>query len=179
MKKICAWCRKDLGVDHSQGKNNAPISHGICPDCYRKLISFKAKSMRDFLNQFSHPVLLVDSEVKIISANKEGLAVSGKKIEEIEGALVGDVFDCKYSSLPGGCGKTTHCKGCTIRNTVRDTFKSGVSQVKVAAYQDLHHETGEHKVKFLISTEKTGDKIFLRIDEISEQNSSNDLIGSL
>ena len=34
MKRICAWCRKDMGKskDDEEGE-----THGICPECKKKL----------------------------------------------------------------------------------------------------------------------------------------------
>lgn len=52
------------------------------------------------------------------------------------------------------------------RNTVTDTYRNSKSHVKVPAY--ANHETGgsEEKVRFLISTEKAGAFVLLRIDEV-------------
>ena len=32
---ICAWCHRDMGI--KEGEAPCPISHGICPDCERKV----------------------------------------------------------------------------------------------------------------------------------------------
>jgi hypothetical protein len=32
---ICAWCQRDLGK--KEGDATYPVSHGICPDCERKV----------------------------------------------------------------------------------------------------------------------------------------------
>jgi len=31
-RKICAWCKKDMGYFDGQGD-----SHGICPECFKKM----------------------------------------------------------------------------------------------------------------------------------------------
>ena len=51
MKKICAWCKKDLGEVPS-GPDANPITHGICPDCAREALSFKAEPLAKFLDRF-------------------------------------------------------------------------------------------------------------------------------
>ncbi|MEW6108890.1 MAG: PAS domain-containing protein [Nitrospirota bacterium] len=171
MRKVCAWCQKELGPGGSQlDAYDAPITHGICYDCLKKVMSFLAEPVRDYLDRFPGPVFLVNSEARIITANREGFNVLGKKPEEVEGQLGGDALDCEYAGLPGGCGNTVHCKTCTIRKTINNTFQSGRSNIRVAAYPDLHHMTGENRVRFLISTEKVGDAVLLRIDEISEES---------
>jgi hypothetical protein len=62
-----------------------------------------------------------------------------------------------------------HCKTCTIRKTITDTLQTGRSHIGVAAYPDLRHITGESRIRFIISTEKVGNAVMLRIDEISEE----------
>jgi hypothetical protein len=92
-----------------------------------------------------------------------------KKPEEVEGQLGGDAFECRYAKCPEGCGKTVHCKTCTIRRTVTDTLRSGRSHIGVVAYPDLYRVTGENRIRFIISTEKVGKAALLRIDEISQE----------
>lgn len=173
MKRICAWCKKDLGSSSTlNGIGNDPVTHGICGDCMRKILSSGAKSLRTFLDRFSKPVFLMNHEGRIVTANSMGFSLLRKKPEEVDGELGGDAFDCNYASLPGGCGNTIHCRTCTIRNTVMDTLKSGMSNIRIPAYPDLHHITGENRIRFLITTEKIGEAVFLRIDDVAEENVS-------
>ena len=170
MKRICAWCQKDIGPSNiSDVTVDAPITHGICGDCARKVLSFKATSLRSFLDQFSKPVFLVNFEGRIVTGNRACLDLLKKKPDEIDGELGGDVFGCRYADLPGGCGSTVHCKTCTIRLTVLDTLQSGNSHVEIPAYPDLYHITGEKRVRFLITTEQIGEAVLLRIDEVVEE----------
>ncbi|RPH51479.1 MAG: PAS domain-containing protein [Desulfobacteraceae bacterium] len=173
MRRVCAWCQKELNPSESiAADQDVPITHGICKECYSKLIPCKAKTLKSFLDQFTDPVFLVDSEGRVVTSNSAAISALGKKPEEIDGYLGGDVFDCKYAGLPGGCGNTIHCKSCTIRNTVSATLQSGKSHVRVPAYPDLYHITCENKVRFLITTERVGNTVLLRIDEIAEENGS-------
>jgi len=171
MRKVCAWCKKDLNSSNIDTNiENVPITHGICGDCVRTILSFRAKQLQSFLDRFSDPVFLVTSEGRIVTSNRAGLSALRKKPEEVDGKLGGEAFDCKYADLPGGCGKTVHCKSCTIRNTVMDTLQSGKSHIKAPAYPDLHHITGDYRVRFLITTERVAGDVLLRIDEISEED---------
>lgn len=170
MKKICAWCKKDLGtIDQGSGKRPDAITHGICPDCAREFLSFKAEPLSRFLDQFPGPIYVVNGELEIISANREGAGFLGKKLDDFTGKLPGAAFDCEYDKKPGGCGKTEHCRTCTIRKTLTDTLETGVSHNDVPAYPDLQSVTGENKHKFLISTEKFGFGVVLKIEEIPEE----------
>jgi hypothetical protein len=127
--------------------------------------SLRGTPLRDFLDQFSGPVLLVSSEGRVVTANRKGLSLLNKTPENVDAKLGGDVFGCRYAALPGGCGKTVHCKACTIRNTIMDTLQSGKSNMRVPAYPDLHRITGDNRVRFLITTERVGQAVLLRIDD--------------
>jgi len=171
MRRICAWCKKDIGSpDILDGVDiDVPITHGICGDCARKTLSFKAKSIKDILDQFSKPVFLLNSDGRVVCGNNAGLSLLKKSLDEIGGKLGGEAFSCKYADLPGGCGNTIHCKTCTIRNTVMDTLESGKSNIGIPAYPDLHHITKENRIRFLITTERVGKAVLLRIDDVTEE----------
>ena len=174
MKRICAWCKKELGFCKEPPEpDTAPITHGICCGCIRKTLSSLAKPLGDFLNHFLQPVFVINPEGRIVTGNKAALNLLKKPLEEVEGKLGGDAFGCQHANLPGGCGKTIHCKSCTIRLTVTDTFKTGQSHFQIPAYPDLNDLTGENKIRFLITTEKAGESVLLRIDEVSEETTAN------
>ena len=172
MKRVCAWCQKDLDSYHigKISETCAPITHGICGDCIRANLSFKAKPLYSFLEQFPKPVFLITEEVRIVAGNSAGLELLGKTHAEVKGILGGDAFDCKYAGQPGGCGNTLHCKSCTIRNAVTETMQSGKNYVSIPAYPDLHHMTGEKRLCFLITTEKINESVLLRIDSVTEED---------
>ena len=167
MNKVCAWCRKNLDDSSSaDGDDPHPVSHGICADCARKVMETESESVASYLDRFPGPVLLVEGEGLIVAANGRGLGLLGKRAEEIRGRPGGNVFECRNAYLPGGCGKTIHCKSCTIRNTVTDTMLSGRSHIRIPAFLDTADLSGDKRIRFLISTEKSGEAVLLRIDEV-------------
>jgi hypothetical protein len=87
----------------------------------------------------------------------------GKDLSSIVDNLGGDVFECAYGLLPGGCGRTYHCSGCVIRRTVMDTHDTGQPSYRIPA--TLRQNTAEHpqEIKLLISTEKFSDYVILKI----------------
>jgi hypothetical protein len=109
MKKICAWCNKDLGEVPS-GPDANPITHGICPDCAREVLSFKAEPLAKFLDKFPGAIYVVNNELEIISANSNGAHNLGKSLDDFAGKLPGDAFDCEFAKKPGGCGRAEHCR---------------------------------------------------------------------
>jgi hypothetical protein len=166
MRKVCAWCKKELSAgDH---RHDDVISHGICTDCMEYFASGKrVLSLREYLDRLDVPVVVVDDDLRVVTANGRARSLFGKELPEIEGSYSGNVLECAYSRHPGGCGTTVHCRTCTIRNTVTDTYRTAKSHVKVPAYANRQSGDGEEKVRFLISTEKAGAFVLLRIDEVS------------
>ena len=36
-KRVCAWCKKDMGVSGSENPEDMGTTHGICPECLEKM----------------------------------------------------------------------------------------------------------------------------------------------
>ena len=169
MKVICAWCRQELEPDPSHANGPEPeISHGVCQSCADYFLSGKRTTLDEFLDRLAVPVLVVDSEGEILLANQHALDVLEKDLAHVQGHRGGDAMECAYARLPGGCGQTEHCKACTIRNNVMETFNTGRSLQRVPAY--LNRWVGNEKVRIelLISTKKVDDTVLLRIDQMSQ-----------
>lgn len=165
-RQFCLYCNAYLGSIEEPGNDVERISHGVCPSCFPKLVAGSGEPLADFLDSLPAPVFVVNQDVRIASANVRGQQFASKGLGEMQDRLGGEVFSCKYSQLPGGCGQTVHCKTCTIRITVTKTFESGRPYTRVPAYMDLGDYTGDRTIKFLISTEKVESVVFLRIDDV-------------
>jgi transcriptional regulator with PAS, ATPase and Fis domain len=170
MKRVCAWCDKEMGSvksEFNQPSDNV-ITHGICDDCKSNIRFQKGTDLQSFLDSFKSPILVVDTEGVVKTANKKAQSVLGKGGAEFEGYRFGDVFECANARLPGGCGHTIHCSGCTIRRTVMETRSTGKAFFRVPAY--LNKRTTEalesDTICFLISTKKVGDMVLLSIDDV-------------
>jgi hypothetical protein len=161
---ICAWCKKELD-DGEDFAARGLITHGICSVCALELTSSGRRTPTQLLALVREPVILVDSEGVVRGANSAAEELFGKTTQAIADTLGGDVFECEYAARPGGCGKTVHCETCTIRNSVLETLRTGRGCSKVPAYQSIRRPSGPEVVRFLISTEKVGDRILLRIDD--------------
>ena len=168
MKRICAWCEKDLTkkTDRDSKFGDSVITHGICEDCRFHVIAQLGMQLDEFLDGLPAPVVMVDSGGTVKTANKPARNILHKDMNEIKGYLGGDVFECAYAALPGGCGQTIHCSGCTIRNAVTETYNTGKSLLKIPAYLNRESRDGTDRLDLLISTEKVGEYILLRIDSI-------------
>ncbi len=162
----CSICNKELGPPIEMGIPEVVTSHGICRTCLNEYIKGSGISLEAFLDKLPAPVFVVNGEGRIQKANSKAKEIVSKDVDEIEGFLGGEVFQCHYSTLPGGCGQTVHCKSCAIRNTVMKTFETGIACIRVPACQDLDTFTGVRTIRFLISTEIADDVVLLFIDDV-------------
>lgn len=126
MKIVCAWCQKDMGSKLSEENSEGLLSHGVCKECFGALIGPKKLPLKDFLDSIEIPVFVVGLDVTMHYANKHAREFLQKEMPSIEGFWGGDVFECAYAKLREGCGKTIHCVGCTIRNTVTDVNRRAI-----------------------------------------------------
>ena len=166
MRRTCAWCKKNL--EDSNSGDEAEVTHGICEHCRVSLLSsYAPRDIHKFLSFFSLPVMMLDSDCRVVSANQAALELTDKKPAEINNVLAGNVMSCKHAHLEGGCGQTVHCAACTISDCVIKTYLTEESLHKIPAKLSADKNLQETNIAFLISTEKLGDIVLLRIDKVN------------
>lgn len=176
MKRVCAWCKKDLKPT-DEFASDGEITHGICTQCAISVSSFEPRSLQKLLNYVLEPVFVIDADGIMKAANQSGLNMLGKDPAEIENELGGDAFECSYAGIDGGCGNTVHCKTCAIRNIVMDTLSTGEGLKNVPAFQSISTSNGARIIKFHISTEKVEERILLRIDKVIDNGEDETAAG--
>lgn len=145
-----------------------PITHCICPDCVRRVAAeMGLQSMQEFLDELRVPVLLVDDDVRVMAASRQAQEILGKGLPQLAGEKGGDVLECVHAKKPGGCGRSVHCKGCTIRNSVTKTYRTGEPCTGVPAFPDVQIGDEVKTLSLRLTTEKVGDCVLLRIDDLS------------
>jgi len=163
MKRKCAWCGKDMGP--VPGTRDDGVTHGICRDCRNFFERNVPGELADFMDGMDVPVMLVDFEAKLLAANRTARRQMRLAQEKIEGSLPGDVVECRWARLPGGCGKQTHCLGCVLRACVNKTFETGQSIFRQEAWLDRMTPDGkDRRVRLVVSTVKRNEVVFMRID---------------
>lgn len=140
------------------------VTHGICSHCALEVTSGVPRTAGEILDLIGEPVFLIDDNGVVQGANRAASEMLNKELPGIKGQLGGDVFECSYARQPEGCGRTVHCKTCAIRNIVMDTLHSGHGFDKVPAFQSIDTEDGPVTMRFVITTEKVGEQVLLRID---------------
>ena len=168
MRRVCAWCNKEL-LPKAEGGPEGAITHGICSRCVIKLTSYKPRSLKKLLDYIQEPVFVIDADAIVRAANKSGLKMLGKELADIENELGGDAFECTYATEEGGSGNTVHCRTCAIRNIVMETLATGKGYENVPAFQSINTGEGPKILKFHLSTQKAGECILLRIDRVVDK----------
>ena len=171
MRILCGWCGAELGTRESEVHPAEAITHGVCPECAHHLFAQMGMPLQEYLDGLAAPVAVVDGDARVLTANAQARTMLEKDLEEIDGQP-GDVFECAYAGLPEGCGHTVHCSGCAIRRTVMATHESGRSRVHAPATLYAGTQADITPVDLLISTEKVGDVVLLRIDAVDGQATS-------
>ena len=171
MKVICSACGKFLKDKPSDLSTNHLVSHGLCDACALHFKALAGIPIKEYIESIEAPVVTIAPNVTISALNEKARELLGKSIVEVQGEKGGDVFECEYARLPGGCGETIHCSGCTIRNTVTETLKTGKPMRNVPAILNRYSETGTERVELFITTEKIGGVVFLKVDQINEDKS--------
>lgn len=167
MSRICVRCKRKL-LPQEEHRTEKVITQGLCTKCSVQLTQDLPKAVRELLNVISQPVLVLDTQGVVKTANDCGMKFLGKDIGDIEGCLGGEVLGCAFANLPEGCGRTEHCKTCAIRNIVFDTLARGTGYANVPAFQNIRTPRGDRIMRFYVSTEKIDDRILLRIDDVME-----------
>lgn len=160
MKVVCSFCNAEI----SPGNAEDGVSHGVCKSCYEKILTSHGLNIRRFLNLLDAPVFLVDNDVNIVAANSLALAIAGKPIEQARGNLCGKVLECVNSFIPYGCGKTNFCPACVLRSSVNETYKTGHRIDRRPAILHRSHSGSIENIRLLVTTEKDGDVVLLRLE---------------
>ncbi|MFC1889223.1 PAS domain-containing protein [Thermodesulfobacteriota bacterium] len=177
MRRVCCRCGKEMGQISSDVHDEDIISHGFCEPCAEQFMYEElGKPLHEFLDTLGVPVLVIEPGPRVRTANSQACSLLGKSLSEIQGYKGGEVIECVHARTPDGCGQDIHCKSCTIRNTVLETFETGKSFERILAYPDIHVDEEVKNACLELSTEKVGGMVLLRIDDLriqSEAQQSN------
>lgn len=164
MRAVCAWCGANIAYPGATELGCTEISHGICARCVENLSFEKGVSLQRFIDSLPVPVLVVDADCRTEGMNRSALQLAGRS-ESVQHELIGPVFTCVNSHLPGGCGRTIHCSGCAIRRAVTHTFETGEPQVSPATLV-VGDSDKPAPLALIVTTIKTDGKVLLRLQRL-------------
>ena len=152
MRILCSYCGTMMG--EKEPLDSDDVTHSICRECTDEFPQrWGGTELGRYLDMFEMPVLAVNRDSLVIAANQHMANMLGEPQRSVFGLLGGQVMECEYSKLPGGCGHTTHCPACTIRRTVMATMEDGQGREKVSAV--LQREDGPVVLSISTVLEKT------------------------
>jgi hypothetical protein len=167
---------KSLGDVYTKFHDESFTTLAICQDCAATLFGeLRLDQAEIFLEKLPEPVVVVDRDGVVMTANNLARVQLGKGLHNIMGFTVGRIIECEHANKPEGCGKTIHCNGCTIRMCVEDTYNTGRSNINVPAYGEALGDAGPNprqRQLLTISTERVADVVVLRIVDISSNRDS-------
>lgn len=157
----CAWCGSSLaGRDPDAG----PVSHGICRSCLVD-VEYRKQSLSDLLARLPRAAMALDRDCRVVGTTDDARGHSADDRPVAVARLAGEVLSCIYAEYPGGCGRTEHCVGCTIRTAVERTADTGTPLANAPAFGYVATPDGPSQVWYRISTERLGAVVLLRIEE--------------
>lgn len=164
MNRVCSRCGGELESGVTEIHPGSVVSRGLCQECSHHLLAQRGMPLMQYLNGLMAPVAVVDPEGVLQAANTQLCELVSQDLSAVRGKRGGDVFECEYAGLPGGCGHTDHCSACTIRREVTETMRTGRSRERVPASLQQGSPGRARPVELLISTERVGSHVLLRID---------------
>ena len=162
----CSWCNNEMLPNESGRSTDRRISLPLCSSCSELLLFQMGVPLQTFLDRLPAPIFVVNNDARVEAANTLGYQFLNKKPQDVVKKLSGVVFECAYARLPEGCGGTVHCSGCAIRRSVFHTYETGESRIEVPATLKYDGPDNPRDVEMLISTEKMGEVVLLRIDKV-------------
>lgn len=119
-------------------------------------------------------MLLVDSNLSVTKINQTGLNIAGKEEAFLLGMQPGEILSCTYQIDENiGCGRSSNCGSCTVRNSINHTLQTRENLYKVEGKLFLENDgvPSEHDV--LITTTyldiSSKPSVYVCIDDISSR----------
>jgi hypothetical protein len=110
----------------------------VCAACLAATSAARPMALKEFLDLLPEPVLCTG----------------------------GDVLACEWARLEGGRGKTVQCAACALRRTVSGVHAPGRAVLRAPAWLERGPADGGERLELLVSAEKAGDVVLLRLDRM-------------
>jgi PAS domain-containing protein len=173
MRRVCAWCGGRYGDSADKTNVDDAVTHGICGQCAKFFSAHEPDSLRGFLNVFSEPILCVDSDARVLTANDAACDLLQEDRSTISDLLFGQVALCPWSMRAPGCGQHEHCLACTVRTMVGETFAAKTGVLRQPAYVEHTLSDGTvQRLRIVVTSEYRGEMVLIRIDDLAVDEES-------
>ncbi len=163
MKTVCAWCRAEM--EKGDDPEDKEITHGICHPCVDLFFDLdNEQSIAAFIEGVDAPVIVFDSDVTIIAANKKALVIHPYATPVPGRTTPGEMVQCAYAKLPEGCGNTIHCYGCAVRNAIEKTMETGAGVNRLPTYKKVFIDDDIVDKKIYMTVQQSHELIYVIIE---------------
>ncbi len=108
---------------------------------------------RVLFNAMPMPVFVVDSDVSILEYNTAAAGLLGQNKKAVLLKRGGEILHCLHATeTPGGCGHSSVCCDCVIRNAVNSAF-DGHSVTRKPAKMELVAKGKRSKIDLRVTTQ--------------------------
>jgi nitrogen-specific signal transduction histidine kinase len=170
VRNYCTWC----GIELTDNNTKTVAGKQLCDNCTGKPLNNETyASVREFIDNLDQPVIIIENDTEITMVNKAAENVFLNNSAILEKSRAGDALQCTCAKLPGGCGKTIHCKACAIRQAVENTRKTGKGYNNIKAFQYVNTPNGKELRTVVISTEKAWNTVLVQVHELNQSQCDN------
>ncbi len=168
VQRACALCNAALDdtVVVETPAGGLP-RYDLCSHCEHHLFAQWGISFQDYMDGLDVPVVVTDGDFVLKAGNRAACALLGKDMAQMGGMPGGTVFECEHALQPHECGRTVHCSGCVIRNTVTNSYLTGTPHMRVPATLDRGTSEGRVTERLLISTLLRDNVVLLKLERDS------------
>jgi PAS domain-containing protein len=138
MRTVCSQCRRLIGETATVERALAALD--LCDECAAYALRLRVRIPgRERLESSLSPVLVTGADGRIVAANAAFAALTGRTPATLEGCLAGEAIGCERALLPDACGKSRHCRECTLRRMVAEVGRTRIARWRVPAYVITPH----------------------------------------
>ena len=138
-----------------------------------KELKIKTKELNTIFDNAPVILLLVDEKGKVININRSVNGLSNERKLKSINKLGREILNCiNASSNPNGCGKSTECPNCKIRQTLHKTLKTKTHLNQVEGSIKVRNNGKESMRHYLISTNyielENSNQVLISLDDITD-----------
>lgn len=163
MTHLCAWCQLPTPAPVPLDGPDTAATHGVCPACLQAFERQRGTEVLAWIEEVSHPAVVVDQEVRIRAANQPACDLLRMDWVALLGRPLCEVLGCEAGHAPRG-GQSR----CAVHCLVDRTFLLGTGGATALATAKTCSGTEGPFCGHLITSLRAGGEVALRIDRLAD-----------
>ena len=166
MPVLCAWCHLLTPAPVPLGGPGLAACLGLCRPCLQALERQRGTEVLAWIEEVSHPAVVVDQEVRIRAANQPACDLLQTDWVALVGRSLCQVLGCEASHPPRGREPDTVHSRCAVHSLVDRTFLLGFSGATALPASRAGRELAPPFAGHLITSLRAGEAVALRLDPL-------------